>query len=207
MRLIGQLKSPYVRRTAIALRYLGIPFESEALSVFSDLERFSAINPLLKAPTLVCDDGTVLMDSTLIIDYLSQSHSTKTSLTPSSDALWLQDVRLNGLALTATDKAVQRVYEDRLRAEDKRDAKWIKRVEGQLENAWKEIDQLLGQWDSTPTDVSLSTGAITTAVAWTFSTHLLPEVISEWLLPNVNQWVATVEALPLFKAFAFPVEE
>jgi len=207
MRLIGQLNSPYVRRTAIALRYLGIPFESEALSVFSDLERFSAINPLLKAPTFVCDDGTVLMDSTLIVDYLAESQSTKTSLIPSSDALRLQDVRLNGLALTAADKAVQRVYEDRLREEGKRDARWIERVEGQLENAWKEIDQLLGQWDSMPTDSSLSMGAITTAVAWTFSTHLLPEIISEWLLPNVNQWVARVESLPLFKEFAFPVEE
>lgn len=207
MRLIGQLDSPYVRRTAIALSYLDIPFESEALSVFSDLERFSATNPLLKAPTLVCDDGTVLMDSTLIIDYLAKSHATKTSLTPSSDALWLQDVRLNGLALTAADKAVQRVYEDRLRTEDKRDAQWIERVEGQLENAWKEIDQLLGQLDSTPTDSSLSIGAITTAVAWTFSTHLLPEVISEWLLPNVDQWVAQVESMPLFKEFAFPAGE
>jgi len=69
MRLIGMLDSPYVRRTAIALRLLEIPFEHDPLSVFSTFEQFSRVNPVVKAPSLVCDDGTVLMDSGLIIDY------------------------------------------------------------------------------------------------------------------------------------------
>ncbi|MEM9163600.1 MAG: glutathione S-transferase N-terminal domain-containing protein, partial [Cyanobacteria bacterium P01_F01_bin.4] len=66
MQLIGMLDSPYVRRVAISLKRLGIPYEHKPLSVFRDFEDFSQINPLVKAPTLVCDDGTMLLDSTLI---------------------------------------------------------------------------------------------------------------------------------------------
>jgi glutathione S-transferase len=60
MRLIGMLDSPYVRRVAISLEHLGVPFEHEAVSVFSTFEEFRGINPVVKAPTLVCDDGEVL---------------------------------------------------------------------------------------------------------------------------------------------------
>nr|BFE96285.1 hypothetical protein GCM10020185_68210 [Pseudomonas brassicacearum subsp. brassicacearum] len=38
--------------------------------MFRHFEQFQHINPVVKAPTLVLDDGNVLMDSTLIIDYL-----------------------------------------------------------------------------------------------------------------------------------------
>ena len=69
MQLIGMLDSPYVRRVAISLRLLGLPFEHRAVSVFRHLDAFRSINPVVKAPTLVCDDGEVLMDSTLILEY------------------------------------------------------------------------------------------------------------------------------------------
>ena len=63
MKLIGMLDSPYVRRTAISLRLLKIAFEHRSISVFSAFEQFRQLNPLVKAPTLICEDGTVLMDS------------------------------------------------------------------------------------------------------------------------------------------------
>src|SRR3954463_3317706 len=70
MVLIGMLDSPYVRRCAVSMKLMGIAFEHRPVSVFRHFEQFRAINPVVKAPTLVCDDGTVLMDSTLILDYL-----------------------------------------------------------------------------------------------------------------------------------------
>ena len=70
MQLIGMLDSPYVRRAAISLRCMGLAFEHRSLSVFSHFEPFRAINPVVKAPSLVCDDGTVLMDSTLILSLI-----------------------------------------------------------------------------------------------------------------------------------------
>ena len=70
MKLIGMLDSPYVRRVAISLELYGVDFEHEPLSVFRTFDEFAQINPVVKAPTLVLDDGTVLMDSSLILDYL-----------------------------------------------------------------------------------------------------------------------------------------
>ncbi|HEY8908463.1 MAG TPA: glutathione S-transferase N-terminal domain-containing protein, partial [Rhodoferax sp.] len=66
MKLIGMLDSPYVRRTAIGLKLQGISFEHLPLSVFSTFDEFRELNPVVKAPTLIMDDGQVLMDSTLI---------------------------------------------------------------------------------------------------------------------------------------------
>ncbi|WP_436015879.1 glutathione S-transferase N-terminal domain-containing protein [Phenylobacterium sp. LjRoot219] len=57
MRLIGNLNSPYVRRVAISLRLMGLPFEHEAVSVFRQFDAFAAINPVVKAPTFVTDEG------------------------------------------------------------------------------------------------------------------------------------------------------
>ena len=104
MQLIGMLDSPYVRRVAISLQLLGLRFEHQSVSVFSTFEKFRAINPIVKAPSLVCDDGTVLMDSTLIIDYaeaLAAQAPAGRSLMPSTLAERQQALRVIGLALAA----------------------------------------------------------------------------------------------------------
>ena len=72
MKLVGLLDSPFVRRTFISARMLGIPFEHQSLSVFRNLAEFHAINPLLKAPTLVLDDGELMVDSTQIITWFER---------------------------------------------------------------------------------------------------------------------------------------
>src|SRR5689334_19402647 len=99
MKLIGMLDSPYVRRVAISAKCLGIDLEHESVSVFRHFEQFQQINPVVKAPTLILDDGMVLMDSTLILDYL-ESASGK-SLLPKELPQRAQALRLIGLSLAA----------------------------------------------------------------------------------------------------------
>jgi glutathione S-transferase len=113
MKLVGMLDSPYVRRVAITLETLKIPFEHEAVSVFKDFEKFQSINPVVKAPTLVCDDGEVIMDSSLILQ-LAELTSHR-SLWP-QDAIELQrEFRAVSLALAAAEKCVAIYYERNLR--------------------------------------------------------------------------------------------
>ncbi|MBU4508107.1 MAG: glutathione S-transferase N-terminal domain-containing protein, partial [Gammaproteobacteria bacterium] len=50
MKLIGMLDSPYVRRVAISLQLLDLPFEHQSLSVFRTFDEFSRTNPVVKAP-------------------------------------------------------------------------------------------------------------------------------------------------------------
>ena len=117
MQLIGMLDSPFVRRVAITLDLLDIPFEHKALSVFRNFDAFAAINPVVKAPTLVLDDGTVLMDSTLIIEYVEALAGR--SLLPAAPAPRAQALRAIGPALAACEKTAQVVYEYQLRPPEK----------------------------------------------------------------------------------------
>src|SRR5579883_248983 len=119
MQLIGMLDSPYVRRVAIALLRLGLPFEHRPLSIFRHIDEFRAINPLLKAPTFVAYDGSVLVESTLIIDYAESLAPRAPRVTPGAPAKKLKSYRLNGLALTVNEKAVQAHYERQLRPPEK----------------------------------------------------------------------------------------
>ena len=86
MQLIGMLDSPYVRRVAVAMIAAGVPFEHKPISLFRHIDAFSAINPVLKAPTLVTDGGVTLMDSTLILDYLLATRPAMRALTPQDPA-------------------------------------------------------------------------------------------------------------------------
>ena len=72
MQLIGMLDSPYVRRVAVSLKVLGLPFDLDQVSVFRHFEKFAGINPVVKAPSFVTDDGVVLMDSGLILEHIAE---------------------------------------------------------------------------------------------------------------------------------------
>src|SRR5690242_14128814 len=128
MLLIGMLDSPYVRRVAVSLKLMGVPFEHRAVSVFRHLDEFRKVNPVVKAPTLVCDDGTTLMDSTLIIDYLETCVAPAKALMPARGPERQQALRLLGLTLAACEKCVQVVYEKERRPAEKRHADWFDRV-------------------------------------------------------------------------------
>ncbi len=67
MELVGMLDSPYVRRVAVSLGLMGLPFQLRPLSVFSTFDQFRAINPVVKAPTLITDGGAILFPLTYIL--------------------------------------------------------------------------------------------------------------------------------------------
>ena len=71
MQLIGMLDSPYVRRVAVSLKVLGLAFDLDQVSVFRHFDKFSGINPVVKAPSFITDDGVVLMDLGLILEHIA----------------------------------------------------------------------------------------------------------------------------------------
>jgi len=72
MKLIGTYLSPYARRVAAAMISRGLPFDHEAVNGYLEFETASRYNPVAKVPSLVLDDGEVLVDSTAILDYLNE---------------------------------------------------------------------------------------------------------------------------------------
>lgn len=196
MQLVGMLDSPYVRRTAISLRLLGVPFEHRSISVFSTFEQFRAINPVVKAPTLVCDDGSVLMDSTLIIDY-AQALTGRTLL-PTDPARRLRELRLTGLALAACEKTVQIGYERKLRPAEKLHQPWMDRVRGQLAAAYSALEGELAAEPLPASEETMTQAGVSTAVAWAFTQLLTPDAISPTDFPVLAAYSAQAERLPVF---------
>ncbi len=199
MQLIGMLDSPYVRRTAISLRMLGVPFDLRQLSVFRDFDAFRGINPLVKAPTLICDDGARLVDSSLIIDY-GETLAGR-SLLPSEPGARRSALRLIGVALVACEKAVQHFYEHK-RAPHLQDTAWLQRVDGQLREACALLDAALraapaNRWlcGDQPTQADVSVG-----VAWTFTQIVAAEVVSDRDYPAFASLAERTERLPEFMA-------
>jgi glutathione S-transferase len=107
MRLIGMLDSPFVRRVAVCFEHLQIAFRHESVSVFSNFAQFTAINPVVKAPTVVCDDGTVLMDSTLILQFAESTLARGRSLWNPDHGQLAHEYRAVGLAMAACEKSAQ----------------------------------------------------------------------------------------------------
>ncbi len=196
MKLVGMLDSPYVRRVAISLDLYGVSFVHEPLSVFSTFNEFAQINPVVKAPTLVLDDGTVLIDSSLILEYLEALASSDKKLLPRQPAALAKDLHVLGLALAACEKSVQIVDEHNLRPAEKLHAPWLERVTGQLLAAYALLDKQLGDSEA------LTQASITAAVAWSFSQFTVASVVKADAFPNLAPAYRTagaacgVQALP-----------
>ena len=200
MQLIGMLDSPYVRRAAISLQLLGVPFEHQSVSVFSAFDRFREINPLVKAPSLVCDDGTVLMDSVLITQYAEAFAQKKRSLLP-TDFIELQHaLRIIGLAMTACEKSVQIVYERKLRPAEKLHEPWLSRVSGQVLAAYAALEDEFIKRPRAVTSATIDQATLTTAVAWYFTQQMVADVVPAADYPAMAALSKAAEGLPEFIA-------
>jgi glutathione S-transferase len=198
MKLIGMLDSPYVRRTAIGLKLLGISFEHLPLSVFSTFDEFRAFNPVVKAPTLILDDGQALMDSSLILDYAQHCLGASRPLLSNTASERATALRHNGLALAACEKTVQIVYERNLRPIEKQHEPLIDRFRTQLLSAYAalEADGLKNAMSGEESHVGLS--EISVAVAWRFTQLMLPQIVKAEDFPALKQFSAWAEELPVF---------
>src|SRR3569623_2570432 len=130
MFLIGQYDSPFVRRVAIAMRLYGIAFEHRPWSTFGDADKIAPYNPLRRVPTLVCDDGEALIESTIILDYLDDLVGAEKAMLPRSGTERRRHLRICALASGLGDKAVRLLYERVLRKEQL--PLWVERCQAQI---------------------------------------------------------------------------
>lgn len=199
MQLVGMYDSPFVRRVAISLHQLQLPFEHRSVSVFRQMDAYRRLNPLLKAPTLICDDGTLLVDSTLILDDI-EAHAGQ-SLLPADPAARRQALSRIGLALVAAEKSVQVYYEYHLRPAEKQHAPWLERVGAQMETAFSLLEAAVVR--QAPELAPLDQAGISSAVAWRFAREYLPQQLDWSRYPALADWSRRAEALPAFLAAPF----
>mgnify|MGYP001605732112 FL=1 len=202
MRLIGMLDSPYVRRVAISLEFLGIPFEQDAISVFSTYEAFQRVNPVVKAPTLVCDDGEVLMDSSLILQFVEATRTGGDSLWSLGDATRMQhEMRAVSLALAACEKSAQIVYERKLRPSSAQYEPWVERVQGQLLEAYAGLEREVQTRQPVFAEPRRQ-ASITAAVVWQFTQSMLAPIVAAENYPGLVALSARMERTPEFLKYS-----
>jgi glutathione S-transferase len=91
MKLLWSSRSPFARKVMVAAHELGLAARIETERVVVDSVNpnrdVMRLNPLSKIPTLLLDDGSVLFDSRVIVEYLADTAGDAT-LIPQGAARW-----------------------------------------------------------------------------------------------------------------------
>ena len=131
MILIGHYDSPFVRRVGVALHLYDIAYEHRAWSVFREADEIAAYNPLKRVPTLILDDGEVLIESAAILDWLDELAGPERALIAAHGDARRRALKVCALATGLADKAVSLVYERAVH--DRQTPIWIARCRAQIE--------------------------------------------------------------------------
>lgn len=70
MKLIGSLASPYVRKVRVVLAEKKLDYQYELENVWAPETTIQDLNPLGKVPCLLMDDGSAMIDSRVMVEYL-----------------------------------------------------------------------------------------------------------------------------------------
>lgn len=152
--------SPFGRKVRIAAAVLGLAdrltvVAADTIDPSDDLRRQ---NPLGKIPTLVFDDGSVLFDSRVILEWLDLEVGGDRIL-PADRTRRFAALRLQALADGLMDAAVLTVYESRFRAESERSANWLAHQRGKIDRALAHLEA------NVPADDAVTVGTIALACA------------------------------------------
>jgi glutathione S-transferase len=125
--------SPYGRKVKIAANLLSL--SSEIKIVTTDTsdpnDPLRRDNPLGKIPTLVTEDGLVIYDSRVILEYLDM-RAGGGHIIPKGGMERIQVQILHALADGIMDASLLQVYEARWRDPAKTDAKWLEHQAGKV---------------------------------------------------------------------------
>jgi glutathione S-transferase len=165
MKLIGSLASPYVRKVRVVLAEKKLDYQFELENVWAPDTTISTLNPLGKVPSLLMDDGSVMIDSRVMAEYLD-------TLTPVCKLLPANsrdraDVKCwEALADGILDAAVT-VRLERLRPIELQSEDWIARQWRKVHLGLAALSEKLGESPyCTGNNYSLADVAVGCAVGW-----------------------------------------
>jgi glutathione S-transferase len=195
MILVGQYDWPFVRRVAVSLRVLGFAYEHDTRSVYADFDAICRINPLGRIPSLILDDGEVLLDSAAILDWLDQSVGPERALVPAAGRKRQRLLRRVALATGVIDKAGAAAAERLIRPSAYRWPEWIARCRSQAAGAIAAL--AAAPW---PSAARLDQGQITAACMIRYVRLADPDLLPPDRYPALEALSARCEARPEFRA-------
>jgi glutathione S-transferase len=203
MILIGHYDSPFVRRVAIALRLYSMPYEHRAWSVFSQASEIAAYNPLKRVPTLVLQDGEVLIESAAILDWLDEVAGPERALIAQDGPERRQALKVCALASGLADKAVSLVYERAIHGRET--PLWVERCRSQIGGVLTALEaDRAGQQGPWWYGAKINHADIMVGCVLRFLGEARPDVFvaADW--PALAAHAAACEALPEFAAVVMP---
>ena len=205
--LVGMFDSPYVRRVAVSLEQLGVSFENLPWSVGKDQERLRTLNPLGRVPVLVLPSGEVLIESSIMLDYLDEQAGPERRLLPAAGAPRRAVQDWLALITGTLDKGIQIAYERIFKPAEKQHEPWLQRCREQTQGGLRELDRRCAERGAaaawlcgdaiTQADVSLAC----------FVTYLRDSVqVDLDRSPALRDRVARLESLPVFAKYYLPFD-
>jgi glutathione S-transferase len=207
VRLIGILLSPFVRRVAISLNILELPFEPDEVFVFGEPDSVRRHNPLVRIPVLVLDDGTNLVESGAILDEIDHMVSRERRLVPNDNPLRRRVLQTAAIALACAEKAQWAFYEGRVRPAEKIHTPWIEHNEKQVLAGFEHLNMAMakiddGGWITGMPNISQAD--VTTTVAYTFAKIARPNLELAERFPQLSRFAERCETLPAFVKAPIP---
>ena len=206
MLLIGMFDSPYVRRVAVSLKRLELPFEHGNWSVGADFERIRHYSPLGRVPVLVTDDGVALTESSAILDAIDDMVGPRRALLPPSGGARREALRLMALATGAGEKARDQLYERMVRPPEKYHEPWVARCRDQMHGALGLLEDACRERAAASwlVDDRLTQADITVACIGTFLGESLGAFGESGRYPLLAAHVRRCESLPEFRSTHAP---
>jgi glutathione S-transferase len=151
--------SPFGRKVRIVAEMLDLLGRIEIVSADTTdpSDALRQQNPLGKIPALILEDGFVIYDSRVIVDYLDHLAGGD-GVSPADPAQRYRALVMQSLADGIADAALLRVYEGRWRTPEWRSAKWEAHQQGK-------IDRGLAAAGDLPLDGPIHVGHVALACA------------------------------------------
>ncbi|MDR0277887.1 MAG: glutathione S-transferase [Paucimonas sp.] len=144
MTLFHSPLSPFVRKVRVVLHETGqtdrVALQSVNVSPVSPDADLNQGNPSGKLPALRLEDGTVLHDSRVIVDFLDQQHVGSPLIPREGMARWRR-LTLASQADAIMDAAVLTRYETFLRPEEKRWDAWVEAQSEKIRRALADLEE------------------------------------------------------------------
>lgn len=195
MKLIIARPSPFARKARIALLEKGIEFESVVDNPWLPATGVPNANPLGKVPALILDDGRVVHDSKVIVEYL-ETLGAPPDLIPATPELRVAHKQIEAIADGVCD-AVVLIALERARPADLQSGDWVERQRRKVVAGTAELSRLLGdrEWF---TGAGFGLAEVATGCMLGYLDLRLPEFDWRGAAPNLERLFAQLSTRPSF---------
>ncbi|HKY95344.1 MAG TPA: glutathione S-transferase family protein [Kiloniellales bacterium] len=202
MKLFYAPQSPFARKVRAAAIEVGLDKDIElmpaAVAPGRENQVYAAkINPLRKIPALALDSGEVLVDSSVICEYLDAKAGGGKLLPKDGEARW-RVLTQHAIAQGMTDAMILVRYETSLRPEPQRWPVWV-------EDQWDKFWTGLAWFETRARDVlpmpprQLDVAQLALAAVLGYVDFRFPQSGWQRRAPQVARWFSQASALPALR--------